>query len=64
MITMVNKKVYLRPIKSPSRPKNKAPKGLTTKPAAKVASVDNRPSVGFPAGKNLVAMTAARLPKM
>ena len=34
MIVMVTRKVYLRPIRSPRRPKNKAPKGRTAKPAA------------------------------
>ncbi|MNX91207.1 hypothetical protein D3C86_1232800 [compost metagenome] len=57
-------KVYLRPIKSPNRPKNKAPNGRTTKPAAKVANVDRKAAVGLSAGKNLVEITTARLPKM
>ena len=50
--TRVNKKVYLRPTKSPSLPKKSAPKGLTIKPAAKVASVDKSAAVGFVLGKN------------
>ena len=38
MIMMVTRKVYLRPIRSPSRPKNSAPNGRTAKPAAKAIS--------------------------
>jgi hypothetical protein len=64
MSTSVSKKVYLRPTKSPSLPKKSAPNGLTTNPAAKVASVDKSARVGLPAGKNLVAMMAAKLPNM
>ena len=64
MMTNVSRKVYLRPTTSPSRPNTNAPKGRATKPAAKVASVLSRASVGLPEGKNLVAITVARLPKM
>jgi hypothetical protein len=49
--------VYFLPIISPNLPKNKAPKGLTTKPAAKVAKVDKNAAVGLSAGKNLVDKT-------
>ena len=56
--------VYLRPIKSPRRPKNKAPKGRTTKPAANVAKVDKKAAVGLSEGKNLVEIIVAKLPKM
>ena len=56
--------VYLRPIKSPKRPKNNAPKGRTTKPAAKVANVDRKAAVGLSEGKNLVEIIVAKLPKM
>ena len=38
MIRMVTRKVYLRPIMSPSRPNTSAPKGRTMKPAAKASS--------------------------
>ena len=38
MIRMVTRKVYLRPTRSPSRPKTRAPKGRTRKPAAKASS--------------------------
>lgn len=56
-------KVYLRPIKSPKRPKNNAPNGRTTNPAANVASVDKNPAVGLSVGKNLVEIIVAKLPK-
>ena len=57
-------KVYFLPIKSPNLPKNKAPNGLTTKPAAKVASVAKKAAVGFVSGKNFVEITMAKLPNM
>ena len=60
----VTMNVYLRPIKSPNRPKNSAPKGRTTNPAANVAKVDKNAAVGLSAGKNLVEITTAKLPKM
>jgi hypothetical protein len=58
--------VYFLPIRSPRRPKNKAPKGLTIKPAANVANVERNESVSFPGpdGKNFVEIIVARLPKM
>lgn len=56
--------MYLRPIRSPNLPKNKAPNGLTTNPAANVASVDRKAAVGLSEGKNLVEMTIDRLPKI
>ena len=56
--------VYFLPIKSPKRPKNNAPKGRTTKPAANVANVDKKAAVGLSEGKNLVEITTAKLPKM
>ena len=37
MIESVTIKAYLRPTRSPMRPKNSAPKGRTRKPTAKVA---------------------------
>ena len=36
----VSKKVYFLPTLSPNLPKTNAPKGLTMKPAAKVANVE------------------------
>ena len=64
MIKSVTRKVYFLPMISPSLPKNSAPKGLTTNPAAKVARVERNAAVGLSAGKNLVAKTTARLPKI
>jgi hypothetical protein len=62
--TSVTRKVYFLPIRSPSLPKNNAPKGRTTNPAANVARVDSNAAVGLPEGKNFVEMMVARLPKM
>jgi hypothetical protein len=64
IITSVTRKVYFLPIRSPSLPKKRAPKGRTTKPAAKVARVLSNAAVGLVEGKNLVEMMVARLPKM
>ena len=64
MSSNVTMNVYLRPIISPRRPKNNAPNGRTTNPAAKVASVERKAAVGLPSGKNLVASTTASDPKM
>jgi hypothetical protein len=36
----VTRKAYLRPTRSPMRPKKSAPKGRAAKPAAKVARVE------------------------
>jgi hypothetical protein len=60
----VTMNVYLRPIKSPNLPKNNAPNGLTTKPAANVANVLKNAAVGLSCGKNLVDITVAKLPKI
>ena len=38
MMVMVTRKVYFRPTRSPMRPKTRAPKGRTRKPAEKVRS--------------------------
>ena len=46
--------MYLRPIKSPNLPKNNAPNGRTTKPAANVANVDKNAAVGLSEGKILL----------
>ena len=40
MMTMVIRKVYLRPIRSPRRPNTSAPSGRTRKPAAKASSAN------------------------
>src|SRR5690606_30996579 len=64
MSTNVTIKVYFLPMISPNQSKNNAPKGRTTKPAAKVAKVDKKAAVGLSAGKNLVEMTTDKLPKI
>src|SRR6267143_1222453 len=48
MKTMVIRKVYLRPTRSPMRPKTIAPKGRTRKPAASVAALINISSPNQP----------------
>ena len=58
MIMMVIRKVYLRPIMSPSRPKKIAPKGRTAKPAAKAISAKMKAAVGLTPEKNCTAMIA------
>ena len=62
MMTMVTRKVYLRPIMSPSRPNTIAPNGRTAKPAAKASSAKMKPVVSFTPLKNCVAMIAASDP--
>jgi hypothetical protein len=64
MSRSVTRKVYFRPMMSPRRPKKMAPKGRTTKPAAKVARVERKAAVGLSLGKNCVAMMVASEPKM
>lgn len=59
----VTMKVCLRPTISPILPNTRAPNGLTTRPAEKVASVARNAAVGFSFGKNSVEMIDARLPK-
>ena len=62
MITMVTRKVYLRPIMSPSRPNTSAPNGRTRKPAANAISEAMNAAVGSRAAKNCFAMIAASDP--
>ncbi|MNK35543.1 hypothetical protein D3C87_540720 [compost metagenome] len=61
MIRMVIRKVYLRPIMSPRRPKTSAPNGRTMKPAAKASSAKMKVVVGSPM-KNCLAMMEASEP--
>ena len=61
-MTMVTRKVYLRPIMSPRRPNSSAPNGRTAKPAAKASRAKMKPLVGFNAVKNCLAMIAASEP--
>ena|GEM_PF-3408106 len=59
---MVTRKVYLRPIMSPSRPKTSAPNGRTMKPAAKASKAKMKADVGSRPAKNCLAMMAANDP--
>ena len=59
---MVMRKVYLRPIRSPSRPKNSAPNGRTAKPAAKASKVKMKAAVGLTPEKNCAARIGASVP--
>ena len=62
MMTMVIRKVYLRPIMSPRRPNTSAPNGRTMKPAAKASSAKMKAEVGSSPAKNCLAMMAASDP--
>ena len=62
MITMVTRKVYLRPTMSPRRPNTIAPNGRTAKPAANASSAKMKALVSFRPPKNCLAMIAASDP--
>ena len=62
MIRIVTRKVYLRPIMSPSRPNTSAPKGRTMKPAANAISEAMNAAVGSRPAKNCLPITAASEP--
>ena len=62
MITIVIRKVYLRPIMSPSRPNTSAPNGRTRKPAAKASSEKMVRDAGSSAEKNWLPMMTASVP--
>ena len=62
MIRMVTRKVYLRPIMSPRRPKKMAPKGRTMKPAANASSAKMNAEPESSPLKNCLAMMAASEP--
>ena len=64
MTVSVTRKAYLRPMRSPIRPKTSAPNGRTRNPVANNAQVLIRSHVGSFPGKSSADMTAARLPKM
>ena len=51
MVTIVTRKVYLRPIRSPMRPKTTAPRGRTPKPAPNVARLASSAARSLPGGK-------------
>ena len=60
--TMVMRKVFLRPTRSPRRPKMSAPKGRIANPAPKVARLASSAAVSLPGGKNSAPKNVARLP--
>ena len=59
---MVTRKVFLRPTRSPIRPKKIAPNGRTAKPAAKAARAKMNPVVSFTPEKNWAEMIVASRP--
>jgi hypothetical protein len=61
---IVIRKTGLLPIRSPSEPKNAAPRGRTTIPAPKVAKLARRPVIGSELGKNNGAKATARVAKV
>ncbi|CFN74930.1 Uncharacterised protein [Bordetella pertussis] len=61
-MTMVIRKVYLRPTRSPRRPNTRAPNGRTAKPAAKASSAKMKAAVGLTPEKKCCAMMAASEP--
>ncbi len=63
MMIIVTRNVYLRPTKSPSRPKTSAPSGRTMNPAEKARSAKIKPIEGSAFEKNCAAMTLASEPK-
>ncbi len=59
---IVMRNVYLRPTRSPRRPKTMAPNGRTAKPAANASSAKMNPAVGFTPEKNWALMIPASEP--
>jgi lipid II:glycine glycyltransferase (peptidoglycan interpeptide bridge formation enzyme) len=59
---MVKANVRLRPILSPSMPKNSPPKGRKAKATANTANVLSNAALASPLGKNSWAMVVARKP--
>ncbi len=59
---MVTRNVYLRPIRSPRRPKKIAPNGRTAKPAENARRAKMNALVSFNAEKNCLEMIAASEP--
>src|SRR2546421_9985393 len=58
---MVMRKVYLRPTRSPMRPKISAPNGRTRNPAAYAPNAPSSWKVAFPGGKKRLAKNGARI---
>ncbi len=59
---IVMRKVYLRPIMSPSRPNTSAPNGRTAKPAANASSVKMKATFGGTDEKKYFARNGASVP--
>jgi hypothetical protein len=59
---MVTRKVYLRPIMSPIRPKISAPKGRTANPAAKASKAKMKPTLGGTFEKKYLARKTPSVP--
>ena len=62
IITMVMRKVYLRPTMSPIRPNMIAPIGRMTKPAASAPSEASSAAVGLSGGNSTELMNTASEP--
>ena len=62
MIRIVIRKVYFRPIRSPSEPNTSAPNGRTMKPAAKASSAKTLRVASGNGVKNCAPMIAASEP--
>ncbi len=60
----VTRNVYLRPMRSPTRPNRNAPNGRIRNPAVKVPTVLMSAAPDVPSAKNLTARMVAKLPKM
>src|SRR6185436_17244088 len=60
MTTIVMRNVYLRPTRSPMRPKNSAPNGRTRNPAAYAPSAPMSWAEAFTLGKNRPAKNRAK----
>ncbi len=56
------RKVYLRPIMSPNRPKISAPNGRTAKPAAKASSAKMKPTSAGTLEKKYFARNTPSVP--
>ena len=60
MKTIVTRKVYFLPTRSPMRPNTMAPNGRTRNPAAYAANAESSAAVWLPGGKNSAAKNGAR----
>ena len=62
MMPIVTRNVFLRPTRSPIRPKTSAPKGRTAKPAANAARAKMKAVVSFTPAKNCAEIVVASRP--